>query len=932
MLALHGRLVGPLLAGYMLWDKAFAYLHVPGTPMYVGELVLLVGVLGFLSATGYLRVAVRDDPILALLGAYFLWGFIRFLPGLRTYGINAVRDFALVYYCLFAFAIAAALQQSPDILEHLIVQLKRFTPWLLAWLPIAVILGRSSTSTHGPYVPFSDVSIVTHKAGDAAIAAVVALGALWFFPSGRSARSRGLWSVVALIVFALVTTQNRGGLLSAVAGITVGLAFFRDRMKLIVRAVAAGVLLILIGTLLSLQIAGSSASQGRAFSTSQLFSSVASITGAQVSGSNLNGTVQGRTLLWTETIDKVVSDDKLVSGYGFGVNLAYLAGGAQASGSSASDQLRSPHNSYLDILARMGVIGASLWLALWVGWSVRLVRGCRRLAERGLYNRRRVAVLCMMVNAATMVSTFFDPQLEGAQAAVLLWVAFGIGLVVTSFRGPFGDRDLSFDGSTVRSVDGPAVHVPDSPVLHDRVAPPTPVGTPFVVLPQQEPPEIWRPDFARGWLISNAVRQAGRRISWGVADQAMSSLSNFAVNIYIARTLGAVQYGAFSLAYVTYAFALNASRGLATDPLLVRFSATDLPIWRRAVARCTGTAIAVGIVIGTCVLAVTTVLSGPTRLAFLALGLTLPGLLLQDSWRFSFFALGRGSQAFLNDTIWTVTLIPTLVLLRATGHRTVFWFVFAWGAAACIGAAVGPLQARVVPRLSGAREWLVQHRDLGLRYLAEGTTNSTAIQVRSYSIGLILGLAAVGYIQAANTLMGPFTVIFFGMGLVALPEAARLLQRSPRHLRLFCMLMSAGLTLLGLTWGVVLLVALPRGLGAFALGHLWRPTYPLVLPATLYIMGGCISAGAGTGLHALGAARRSLRAMMLSSAVYVALALVGAVTGGVVGAMYATAVATWIGSLQFWWQLRAALREHGKTPIENRLPPERQAENSAQDK
>ena len=63
----------------------------------------------------------------------------------------------------------------------------------------------------------------------------------------------------------------------------------------------------------------------------------------------------------------------------------------------------------------------------------------------------------------------------------------------------------------------------------------------------------------------------------------MSSISNFAVNIYIARTLGSVQYGAFSLAYVTYGFALNASRGLATDPLLVRFSGTDLPTWRRAV-------------------------------------------------------------------------------------------------------------------------------------------------------------------------------------------------------------------------------------------------------------------------------------------------------------------------------------------------------------
>ncbi|MDR2986820.1 MAG: hypothetical protein LBV34_18475, partial [Nocardiopsaceae bacterium] len=64
----------------------------------------------------------------------------------------------------------------------------------------------------------------------------------------------------------------------------------------------------------------------------------------------------------------------------------------------------------------------------------------------------------------------------------------------------------------------------------------------------------------------------GRRFGWGLADQAVSSLTNFAVSLYVARTLGAVQFGAFALAYVTYSFVLNASRGLATDPLLVRFS------------------------------------------------------------------------------------------------------------------------------------------------------------------------------------------------------------------------------------------------------------------------------------------------------------------------------------------------------------------------
>ena len=81
-----------------------------------------------------------------------------------------------------------------------------------------------------------------------------------------------------------------------------------------------------------------------------------------------------------------------------------------------------------------------------------------------------------------------------------------------------------------------------------------------------------------------APRRVARRFGWGLADQAVSSLSNAALSFYVARELGATQFGAFSLAYVTYSFALNASRGLATDPLLVRFSGARAAAWRRAVA------------------------------------------------------------------------------------------------------------------------------------------------------------------------------------------------------------------------------------------------------------------------------------------------------------------------------------------------------------
>jgi O-antigen/teichoic acid export membrane protein len=358
---------------------------------------------------------------------------------------------------------------------------------------------------------------------------------------------------------------------------------------------------------------------------------------------------------------------------------------------------------------------------------------------------------------------------------------------------------------------------------------------------------------------------------------------------------------------------------------MVRFSGTDLPTWRRAVASCTGTAAAVGLLAGVCVLVAAAFLSGTTKAAFFALGLTLPGLLLQDSWRYSFFALGRGRGAFLNDLAWASALVPALLFLRLTGHADVFWYVFAWGAAAAVGAAIGPLQARVIPRLWQAREWVSRHRDLGPRYLAENTANSGAAQLRLYGVGIIIGVAAAGYVQAANTLMGPFLVVFMGFSLVTIPEASRVLHRSPRHLRPFCLLIGGGLALLGLAWGFVLLLALPRGLGAWLLGPIWRPTYPLILPLTISVAGACLAAGATAGLHALGAARRSLRAMVVASAAYLAYGLLGAWSGGVVGTVRGVAIATWVGALVWWWQLHAGLREAGYVPAGSWFRPGRLA-------
>jgi O-antigen/teichoic acid export membrane protein len=424
------------------------------------------------------------------------------------------------------------------------------------------------------------------------------------------------------------------------------------------------------------------------------------------------------------------------------------------------------------------------------------------------------------------------------------------------------------------------------------------------------------------------VRRAASRITWGVGDQAVSSLTNFFLSIFVARNLGAAQFGAFSLAYVTYGFTINASRGLSIEPLLIRFSATNPLTWRRATARCTGTALLVGLITGACAFVAGALIGGTTGVAFVALGLTLPGLMLQDAWRYAFFALGRGQHAFVNDAIWAVLLLSSLLLLKMTGHADVFWYVFAWGAAAAVAAAFAPLQAHVVPTLAGATEWLYRHRDLGPRYLAANTAGNAGDTFRTYAVTSILGLVAVGYMQAANVLLGPFKIVLFGIGLIAMPEGARILRRSPRQLPLFCAAASMALTLLALAWGAVLLIALPRGLGHLMLGSLWRPAYPLVLPATLSVMSLCAATGAAVGLNVLGAASRSLRAAIFSSALVIACAVAGAEIGGTLGTMWFAAGASWVGVLVGWQQLRRALHDSDTVPVPRWLWPGRSSRSS----
>jgi O-antigen/teichoic acid export membrane protein len=402
-----------------------------------------------------------------------------------------------------------------------------------------------------------------------------------------------------------------------------------------------------------------------------------------------------------------------------------------------------------------------------------------------------------------------------------------------------------------------------------------------------------------GGHLRRFARVAGR-VSWGFADQGVSSLSNFLLGFLVARAVDTATFGAFSIAWATYVVVVGVSRGAVAQPLVVRYSAADPRSWRDASARAGGFALLIGIVVGSLCLLVGVIVGGVVGRALEALSLTMPGLLVQDTWRYAFFAAGRGQSAFVNDLVWLVVQIPALALVLIFGHDMVFAAILAWGGAGTAAALVGNLQAGFNLRPDDPTSWMREHRALIPRYVAEATASLTSSQLSLYAIGAFASLATLGQLRAGQLLIGPILTVLIGLQLVAVPEAVRALAVSVRRLRRVCVASGLSMALVSVAWGAALAIA-PEAPGRVLLRANWDPAQEIVLPLALGLAAASFSSGATIGLRAYAAATRSLRATVISSAMATATTVVGAVMAGASGAAWGIAIAHLVG-IAIWWR------------------------------
>lgn len=380
-----------------------------------------------------------------------------------------------------------------------------------------------------------------------------------------------------------------------------------------------------------------------------------------------------------------------------------------------------------------------------------------------------------------------------------------------------------------------------------------------------------------------------------MASQSVSSLSTLLATTVVARSVDAVAFGRFSLAFVTFFMVQSLGRAFVLQPLAIRFGARGASA-TEAVGAAVGASVSVGALAGAVLAPAALAVGGEFGSVLLVVAVCLPLLLLQDSYRFACFVAAQPRRAAASDCLWLAgqVLLTGLVL---AGTPTVALLTGAWAGGGCLAAAWA-LRRIGLRSLGNGLAFAVAHRDLGWRFAGEFVVLNGTSYLVILIIAPIVGVAGVGAIRGGTTLFGPFTTVLFGITSAALSEGSRLAARRPDRFVPTLRLLSAGFGVLAASWGLVLMV-MPSAWGRALLGDTWSSTHDLLPLLTIGQAAVGVACGAMMGLRVSARAGEILRLRVMVAASTLALALFGA-QWGASGALAGTALSRWLLAAGAW--------------------------------
>ncbi|RMF59464.1 MAG: O-antigen ligase domain-containing protein [Calditrichaeota bacterium] len=416
-----------ILIGYAFGGKGFAYLGI--YPVFVGEVALSLGVISIIAYFLVGKTRFAPPPLGMPLSFLIGLGILRLIYDLPHYGIFALRDGVIWGYSLFAIVSFWALNNRMSIIE-VPVWFAKWIPYFLLLTPIVFLVFRLKYQIlpRWPWGPEGGVPILNPKGGDIAVhlSGIMAFLIVGLYQEKRQTLSIRNWIMwtLWLICFVMIGTTGRAAFLTvSFSLLMIGLfRSFRQWLKVIF---VMGIVLI------GMEAFDISFDVGipRKISTEQIIDNIRSVFG-ETQSSNLEGSKRWRLRWWKTIISYTFYGNYFWTGKGFGINLADDDGFQVA----ADHSLRSPHNSHLTFLARMGVPGFFLWVILQLGFAGKLFYFYKKAKQKRMDVLANLNLWILIYWAAFMINGAFDVFLEGPQGGIWFWSVFGYGLALINYQ------------------------------------------------------------------------------------------------------------------------------------------------------------------------------------------------------------------------------------------------------------------------------------------------------------------------------------------------------------------------------------------------------------------------------------------------------------------------------------------------------------------
>ena len=352
------------------------------------------------------------------MGIFIFVTSLFILAGAFQYQIlNVLRDSLAFQYAWFAFIIYS-FKNEYDFIWQKILQIYK-------WVPLVIFLNFFLFYFVFLYLPpiniFGNQNIITYKNGDKSVHLLISTILMFLYTTKYSRKWVVANTILITINFLILLAFTRSGSVAYI--LSLFSFFFFSKKKILnesIRKLLKYVPIIMIlgmGIFITIDIQGDA--QGRTITLSQITDNFSSIVTSDIDGSLTDNKIW-RIVWWAKLVNESFTLQHFFVGKGLGMSLA----GNDILNSD--ENLRSPHNFHLTILARFGYF---VFIA-WIMWLVSLFKPLftRKLAGKTL------AITAILL--AFIINGSFDVFFEGPMGAFPFWTFVGLLFIENTYGSP----------------------------------------------------------------------------------------------------------------------------------------------------------------------------------------------------------------------------------------------------------------------------------------------------------------------------------------------------------------------------------------------------------------------------------------------------------------------------------------------------------------